>query len=258
MYKVLVVDDEKFVRQNVVNVVEWEKLNLEIVALAGNGQEALELIEQFNPNIIITDIKMPLINGIQLIKLVKAKFPKTYFIILSGYDDFQYMQEAIKLGVENYIRKPIEEDELKETLAHIIDKLSNDERTSYEHYMLKENTEYIESPNIDDSHVIDKVLTYINTRYNTDLVLSSVAKEFFINPCYLSSLFKSKTGINFSAYIENIRISKAEELLKLYNAEICEVAYKVGYMDPNYFSKVFKKKTGFSPSNYIKNIKMKD
>jgi len=522
MYKAVIVDDEKFVRQNIISIVDDVELNLEIVAQASNGRDALELIQQYNPNIVITDIKMPLINGIELIKLVKKKCPKTYFIILSGYDDFEYMKEAIKLGVEDYIRKPVQEDELKETLANIIAKLHNDERECIEEFILSKQNDnaslllnqlvhsniinpqiqsqftyeqfsifilnnvmnytkasekevvdhielklqqlisdnnlgsiksfifmdtyykdaviiiingaglnncvikqmvlcildylnitssldyackalspifnnsgkihefYLETlmllknniligsspiidsssfkmtdkefllfiyksidnitqaindkffsktttlikdifsdekkiyfsvdllesvimqigtvlkrliivyeinlsidirdtldalfftdfilrfknlselknyiikvatnifvvfPNIDDGNVIDKVLFYINTHYNSDLTLPNVAKEFFVNPSYLSSSFKSKIGINFSTYIENLRISNAEELIKLNITEICEVAYKVGYNDPNYFSKIFKKKTGFSPSNYIRNLK---
>lgn len=518
MYKVLVVDDEKFVRQNVVNSIEWDKLDLQIIAQAVNGQDALTKIEQYLPNIIITDIKMPLVDGIQLIKLVKPKYPNIYFIILSGYDDFIFTKEAIKLGVNNYIRKPIEEEELKETLVHIVQKIryeeslkddkamliKHSENTMYmvrnnllnqlvhkniltselqavlsgsqfaifilgyrlsenlnvseqmvlelfkkkltsilggetsksNQFLIFEDTHYnktisiiangnhlelhrieeilsnikldidpiifngaasqifddiwkikdiyqrtvhllkstllishpliinesmliqpnqdflefiyaslsrinqliedrkfnqinaaledvlsdknkayfsidlLESvvinigntlkkvialynldiktikldmiydsnfimkfqnlveinryfeniineifssfPYVNDTSIIDKVILYVTTHFNTELTLSGVAKEFYINPSYLSSAFKNKTGTNFSIYIEDLRVKHAIRLLSNSNMDIGEIANEVGYTDPNYFSKIFKKKTGESPSRYLK------
>lgn len=530
MYKVIIADDEKYVRQNILGSIDWSELGLEVAATVSNGQEALSKIEQYQPSIVITDIKMPLVDGIQLIKLAKAKYPNMFFVILSGYDDFVYTKEAIKLGVHNYIKKPVEEAELRETLLLILQQiqqqeslgseksvyinnnenaaymvrnnlmnqlvhknilapelqtlltrnqfvlyvlryktndrvhvseplvlellkkkiaeaftLGNDLRsastsmtmpTSSKQFILFEDTHYsntlsiivnddtldsatldklaasVES-GIDSIHlrgaaspvfhdiweikkhyqsvihllkstvllgepmllkqdmlhqpdkaflefiyssldrigksiedrsfsqvnatlenilndkncsrfsidllesvvihlgnmlkklaalynlsinrssveqifdrdfmlrfenlaelsnyfeqiinevfatfhclegtsIIEKILLYITTHYNAELSLSTIAKEFFINPSYLSTAFKHKTGTNFSTYVEELRIKQAIYLLNHTDLEIGAIANEVGYLDQNYFSKIFKKRTGESPSHYGK------
>jgi two-component system response regulator YesN len=110
-----------------MNRIDWDKLDLEIVAEAGDGQEAYELVKKFKPDILLVDVKMPLVNGIELIKMLKNEFPKIKYVILSGYDDFEYTKEAIKLGVANYIKKPIDEDELEQTLCSIKQQLKDEQ-----------------------------------------------------------------------------------------------------------------------------------
>lgn len=119
MYKVMVVDDEKLVRKSIINRIDWNKLGLEIAAEADNGRDACKLAEDINPDIVLVDNKMPLMNGIEFIKRVKANHEGTYFIIISGYDDFEYTKEAIKTGVTDYIKKPVDEHELEETLCQV-------------------------------------------------------------------------------------------------------------------------------------------
>ncbi len=121
MYRVMIVDDEKFVRKSIINRIEWEQRELFLAGEADNGADALELVGLVKPDIILVDIKMPIMNGIELIRKVKMGHPDIYFIILSGYDDFEYTKEAIKLGITNYIKKPIDENELNETLSLIVD-----------------------------------------------------------------------------------------------------------------------------------------
>ena len=124
MYKVMLVDDEKLILQGVLNIVDWDKLGLKITHMAQNGKEALEKYDEEPVDIIITDINMPVINGLELIKRIKEKNKKVKFIVLSGYDDFSYAKTAMKYGIENYILKPINEEELEEALIDINKKIA--------------------------------------------------------------------------------------------------------------------------------------
>ena len=125
MYRVIIVDDEKFVRKSIINQIEWDQRGLVLAGEANNGKDALDLVYLVKPDIILVDIKMPIMNGIELIRNVKKDYPDIYFIILSGYDDFEYTKEAIKLGITNYIKKPIDENELNETLSLIVNMIQH-------------------------------------------------------------------------------------------------------------------------------------
>ncbi|MEN8076652.1 response regulator transcription factor [Clostridioides difficile] len=123
MCKVMIVDDERLILEGVCNILEWDELGVEIVHLAKNGQDALDKFNDKAVDIVITDISMPKLNGIELIKAIKKINEKTKFIILSGYDDFKFAKQAISLGIENYILKPINEEELESTIKNTIEKI---------------------------------------------------------------------------------------------------------------------------------------
>ena len=115
MYKVMLADDENLILQGLENIIEWEELGLEIVNKASNGQEAIDKFKENPVDIVVTDINMPQVTGLELLKELKKINSDVKFIILSGYDDFSYAKKAIELGVENYILKPIDEEELEKT-----------------------------------------------------------------------------------------------------------------------------------------------
>lgn len=119
MTSVLIVDDEKYVRQSIINRIDWASLNCEIAGEADNGRVAMDLLSIRPVQIVITDIKMPLLDGIGLIREAKALYPHIFFIILSGFPDFQYAKTALQLGVKNFIEKPINIEELKGTIREI-------------------------------------------------------------------------------------------------------------------------------------------
>ncbi len=127
MYKVFIADDEPFILEGLRHILNWEEFGIEIIGTALNGAEALDALKKNSADILITDIKMPEMDGLQLIKIVRDTNPATKFIILSGYDDFEYLKESIKLGIENYILKPINSEELETTIKSTLDKISKDE-----------------------------------------------------------------------------------------------------------------------------------
>ncbi len=156
MYRVMIVDDEKFVRKSIINRIEWDQRELFLAGEADNGADALELVSLVKPDIILVDIRMPIMNGIELIRNVKRDHPEIFFIILSGYDDFEYTKEAIKLGITNYIKKPIDENELNETLSLIVNLIRHQ----------KENEEQFQ----DISRQIQKSKAIMHEKYLNNLL----------------------------------------------------------------------------------------
>lgn len=135
MRKVLIADDERKICQLIEKLVDWDALEMQVVAVAANGIEALERIREFHPDIVITDIRMPGYDGLDLIRLGKEEAPEAEFVIISGYRHFEYAQTAIRYGVSAYLLKPIKKDELTETLKKIgarfreqTEQLSQDEK----------------------------------------------------------------------------------------------------------------------------------
>lgn len=124
MYKVMLADDENLILQGLENIIEWDELGLEIVNKASNGQEAIDMYKETPVDIVLTDINMPHVTGFELLKELKKINSDIKFIILSGYDDFSYAKKAIELGVENYILKPIDEEELEKTLINTVNKIN--------------------------------------------------------------------------------------------------------------------------------------
>lgn len=124
MYKVLVADDEPHILNGMTQIINWEEYGMEIIT-ACNGIMVLEILESNRIDIIITDIKMPKLDGLQLIEQIKKSHPDMRFIVLSGYDDFEYLKKSIKLGIENYLLKPVNREELISTLKNITSKFES-------------------------------------------------------------------------------------------------------------------------------------
>lgn len=123
MYKVLIVDDERIIREGIRNSLDWESYGLSVCGIAENGLEAYEIIKKYNPNIVITDIKMPGMDGLELISKVHQELPGIVFIILSGYGEFEFANKAMKFGVKHYLLKPCDEDEILPVLQNVISEL---------------------------------------------------------------------------------------------------------------------------------------
>ncbi len=486
MYRILIVDDEKFIRRSICNRMQWEQFGIEVAGEAANGQEALELIGQLRPQIVLVDIRMPVMDGIAFISEAKRRYPQIYYIIMSAYNDFEYAKKAIQLGVEDYILKPVKISELEAVLGRIVHELNQKRLTSHllraeaggqeqpsflgeqievlafyvdcgeetgrrmeeamqealgktddkvilyhlENYsmgdcciflingnhlkeeigrnlveavwdclgdiegvaalseimekdrlrqavtsgirlltrklfyperkiltvrqradevkdkkhrqQLREKMNYLHRQNVAESmtqmengllHVVELLVNrensiwtiekfiveilillkkvsegavddedyfilfhgvqgrdyllryqtekelkcrleevirncfgmisqhededavtsirqYIRENYQSDLNAAQIARKFYLNASYLSTLFKEKTGMNMGAYIEGVRMEKAKEFLKDTEWPVTDIATRCGYSDSNYFTKVFKKYTGATPRQF--------
>ncbi len=248
MLKVFIVEDEKLVRQGLVYSVGWEKLNCVVVGEASNGLEALDLLEQIECDLIITDVKMPHLDGIGMIKELKKRGKEYAYIILTAFSSFEYAHSALKLGVTDYLLKPFEDEQLAQALSKTAQRLQEQKRISD-----TENSSRF-SFNAETGSVtkyVELAIKYIRTNYNaSDISIKSTAEALALSEGHLSRIFKKETNYTFMEYLTNYRVHIAINLLKEGTLKVYEIANQVGYIDTNYFSTVFKKHIGMTPSKF--------
>jgi two-component system, response regulator YesN len=198
MYKVLLVDDEPLILQGLKCIVKWEELNLEVAATASNGSEALSILQNQEIDILITDIRMQNVNGLELIKSIREQNKNIKCIVLSGYSEFNYVKEAAKLGIENYILKPVDKNELLSTLTTTVNKIENESTkvlVDQEGFNIIRNnilSRWI-SNDIEDNELYERAsLLDINIRFNEYMV--AIVKP--LNPPALQINHQSNHQIN--------------------------------------------------------------
>ena len=254
MLKVLVIDDETVVRRGIVLETDWAALDCEVVAEADNGLDGLAAIEKYRPDIVICDIRMPKMDGLDMLKALREKEDNTYVIFLSAYNDFSYAQQAIRYGAANYILKPYDDGDLEEAICEIRDKLvksqdkGRDEHSEdvLSHAALKKG---------DKSKIVADALDYISEHVaDSDISIRTIAEGIDISESHLSHIFKKETDYTVNAYITRYRMRLAMKLLQDRKHKVYEVAEMVGYRDIAYFSSIFKKITGVNPSEYQERV----
>lgn len=237
MYKMIIVDDEAEIRLGLKNYFPWNQIGFEVVYACSNGKQALEYIEKHPVDLVLTDIRMPAMDGIELAKELHRRKSSFYIIFLSGYKDFHYAKEALKYGVKDYIVKPGKFEEIQEVFAEA--KSNLDKAWNQSNMKQKKYTE----------NIIQTIEEYIKRNY-ADVRLEDIANILRMSPNYISSFYKEKTGENISNYVTKIRMEKAAELLADFHYKTYEISEKVGYYNPKNFSRVFKKYYGISPREY--------
>lgn len=236
--RVLLVDDEVMIREGFKQLFDWQAHDCEVVGEAGDGMEALTQIDTLRPDIVIMDINIPIMNGLKVIQLSRIKHPNTAFVIVSGYDDFSYCREALRLQITDYILKPVNYEEFGTCIDNL--KISLFER----------RVSSAAEPEKQEERAITGITRYLQEHLAEEISLSVLAEQFHLNPQYISQLFKSEIGVNFLVYLTNIRMEKAKKLLLSTALSIAEVAEQSGYGDYRVFTKVFKKSEGITPSQY--------
>jgi two-component system response regulator YesN len=336
MLSVFLVDDEYLIKRGLRKLIQWEELGFKICGEASDGEEALEFITADNTDVVITDLKMPAMDGLELAAMLKERFPGIKVIVLTGFDDFNYMQQSIRNSVFDYLLKPVNADLLTETLMKIKAQVENE---SYEYpFMLEtqlisqiqqlnekeifiiiddlfdkfqknkvpfhiakdicENmlvkinlildgtgcnlNDILGIGTVCDDHfrnarekneirdemvkilnsiiqhksrhgnrkITGEIKEYIENHLYEDINLTTIAAKFYLNPSYLSQLFKNETGENYVDFLMRVKIEKAKKLLKDKNLRIQEISELVGYTDSKYFGQLFKKQVGILPSEY--------
>lgn len=234
--RVLLVDDEIMIREGFKRLFDWDGHDCEVVGEAADGMEALTKIDSLQPDIAIMDINIPIMNGFKVIQLARIKHPDMAFVIVSGYDDFAYCREALRLQITDYILKPVNYEEF----GTCIDNLKI---TLFRRRPVRPEEQQEERP-------IQAIARYLQEHLAEDVSLSVLAEEFHMSAQYISQLFKSEIGVNFLAYLTNIRMERAKNLLLSTPLSIAEVSEQAGYGDYRVFTKAFKKSEGITPSQY--------
>lgn len=250
MFKVVVVDDENVVRNGIVLETDWESLDCEVVAEATNGEEGLIAIEKYHPDVVISDIRMPKMSGLEMLKQLREKNDDTYVIFLSAYNEFHYAQEAIRYAACDYLLKPFEDGDLEAAIAKVKEKIkvrleSGDDKHEEDvlsHSALQKG---------DKSKYVADALDYIAEHFgDPDINIRTIAESIDISESHLSHIFRKETDYTVNAYITRYRMRTAMKLLKTHKHKVYEVAEMVGYRDIAYFSTTFKKVIGVNPSEY--------
>lgn len=240
MKRVVIVEDEELVRRGIALTVDWQSVDCTVAGEAANGEEGLEVIRRERPDLIVTDIKMPRLDGIEMLRQLRSEGNTAAVILLTAYSDFAYAQSAVKLGAADYLLKPFHDGELEEAVRRL--ELGEGKDPAG-----------VELPTGGKSKYVMEVLRYVSGHYaEPDLGISQVAADLGISEGHLSHVFKKETGRTLGSYIADYRIQKAKELLRDCRSKVYEVAEQVGYRDITYFSAAFKRAVGVSPSEFQK------
>lgn len=243
-FGVVVAEDEILIQQNIIKKIENSDTGFTVVGKAQTGIQALELINEYNPYLLVTDIRMPVMSGLELIEKAKETHPDLDTIVVSGYSDFEYAQQAIHLQVREYLLKPVDPDKLKEVLLTLATR-----------YCLQKNelekTFSSEMSARSPKEIADLLKEYLTTEYASEMNLNLIAENLNYSPSYLTKIFLQYHHMAPTKYLITLRMQKAKELMdRNPDYPISAIGEAVGYPDPGYFSRVFKKYEGLSPQKY--------
>lgn len=245
MYHVFLADDEPWAIMALKSLISWSSYGFAVSGEAEDGKQALERIERIQPDLIISDIRMPGMDGLALLQTIRENNWKAQVLLVSGYTDFEYAQKALLYGCIGYLVKPVEEEELVKYLEKakaLLDEKNNPDADSAEGGYQSENV------------LVQNMVKFIQEHFPEGISLQMLAGEFGMSESYISNLIKKKTGKGFGEHLVEVRIRKAQEYLRTTNDSIETIAARVGYPDYFYFTKVYKKATGISPAAYRRQL----
>ena len=238
MYRVVLIDDEPLITEGLRKIVSWDKYHCEVVGTAEDAASGSRLIRSLQPHILFTDIRMPGDDGLTMLAGLRSEFPEMQVAVLTGYRDFNYAQEAIRLGVTRFLLKPSRMDEIHEALEAMTARLSDGK------------TEEAADCENAGSFLINQATAYMQKHYAEKLTLQEVADACYVSQWHLSKLMNRHTGKSFYDILNSLRIRAAKELLKDPGLRISDIGEMVGYADTAHFAKVFKKTVGMSANEY--------
>lgn len=238
--RVIVVDDEPKLRRGIERLIQADGKEWEITGSFGSGKQCIDIINSMNLSfdVVFTDVRMPVMDGLTMLKELKKRTNTDFFaVIVSGYNDFSYVQTALREGAVDYLVKPIDRIELKKRLSKIKEDIQ------------KKRAEAIH-PEEDLAGPIQTARQWIDGHLSEPITIEKISSLVYMNPTYFSEFFKQHTGETVLDYVTRRRMEKARTLLFASPMKIYEIASAVGYADTKYFSKLFKKHYGELPSKY--------
>jgi YesN/AraC family two-component response regulator len=243
-YTVVVAEDEEIILNNIIKKIEQSGMGFKVVGKAVTGRQALSLIESESPDVLFTDIRMPVMDGLELIESVYLRYPYVKKVIISGYAEFDYAKRAIEFEVQDYLLKPFDMEKMLSVLAKIRIELESEADALKRSFNIPAGQK---SP----EEVAKLLQEYIKENFATDINFNVIADSLNYSPSYLSKLFSHYFGESPSKYLMDLRINRAKYLLKNYkNLSVKQIGEAVGYSDQCYFSRIFKNITGVNPLNY--------
>lgn len=253
MLKVLLVDDEAPILNNLNKVLPWQEMGMEVAGMARSGMEALRIAEEEAPDLVLCDIRMPVMDGLTFVGKLREMGLESEVLLLSGYQEFDYAREAIRLGVKEYICKPIHYEELGNKVRNIGAQIRS---RQYKDKLYNSVPLFQELPADEDTsrktpeQLMNQAAKYISERLHYDLGIEEVAGRIGISSSYFCLLFKNRFAMTFVEYVTQQRIEAAKVMLAGTDKSITAISAGVGYQERRYFTKVFQKQTGMTPKEY--------
>ncbi len=234
--RVVLIDDEAIIVEGLQKVVKWDKYGCEVAGTAYDARKGAQLIREVRPDILFTDICMPGQNGLAMLAGLRSEFPEMQVTVLTGYRDFSYAQEAIRLGVTRFLLKPSKMSEIDEAMNAMTEKIGRKDVSSVD-----QNT---------GSFIVNQAVAYMDKHYTEKISLQDVAEICYVSQWHLSKLLNKYAGQSFYDILNGIRVNAAKELLRDPSLRIGDIGLMVGYTDTAHFAKIFKKVTGTSANEF--------
>jgi two-component system response regulator YesN len=244
MYKVVLIDDEAIIVEGLKKVVDWQGYGCQVVDTAFSAAGGSTAIRTHAPDIIFTDIKMPDTDGMTMLAGLRSEFPDMQITVLTGYRDFEYAQEAIRLGVTRLLLKPSRMDEINEAMRTMLANLEKAADSA------RQETVLVDEQRCANSFIVRQALAYIEEHHAGKFTLQEIADHCYVSQWHLSKLLNKHTDRSFYDLLNAARIREAKKLLEDPRLKISDICERVGYADIGHFSRVFKKLEGVSANEY--------
>ncbi|MBQ8161116.1 MAG: response regulator [Clostridia bacterium] len=245
MYRVVLIDDERLIVRGLSSVVPWRDIGCEVVGTAYDGVSGMALIRELKPDMVLTDIRMPNMDGLTMLAALRSEFPRMQMTVLTAYRDFDYAREALHLGVCRYLLKPSDMKELTEAIRLMVSRLD----------ALPPQDEEAPGTNPAGNYIVQLALDYMRQHAaEPHLSLNDVAEHVYVSQWHLSKLLNRETRQSFFDLLGSMRVELAKQLLTDPTLRVHEVAERTGYADVAHFSKSFKKFTGYTPGEFRKGL----
>ena len=250
MLKLLIVDDEPTIRRGIRESIDWESQGVRIVGEAENGQRAMELVRELSPDIVLVDIVMPRKDGLSFCDECRREHPRIRLVIVSGHDDFSLAQKAIRIGVDDFLLKPVGAEQLTEAVAKVGRSLMKQEFSDIKDRLMRTLVAPPTAGNGSARRILATVLDFIESRYLSELDLPSAGQAAGVTPNHLCKVIRSCCDMTFIDIVNRYRVEVAEIYLRAGNMKLYDVADRSGFSDSHYFARVFKKVTGLTPGEF--------
>ena len=248
--KLLVAEDELIERKVLCKTLQKYLGDLIVLFEAKNGREALEIFRQKSPQVAILDIEMPGASGLEVARRIRETDKNCGILFLTGYDKFAYAKQAISVRALDYLLKPYNEQELVFAVEEAIRQVSTQVSRPVPPVPPVPAQPEEESGDIRTAIIRSEISAFIEEHYREDISMQDAAAALRYSDAYFCKLFKQCFKVNFSAYLNEYRVRKAQQLIRDPRLSLREISTACGYSDANYFTRVFKRLTGQTPSEY--------
>lgn len=263
MYRMMIVDDEKWQREGLCEYLDWSSLGVALSGAAANGAQGVDLAKSVRPHIVLTDIVMPLMNGLDMSREIRRLFPEVRIVLLSGHDDFQFAKEAFSFAASEYLLKPVRRNELEQAIRRLVAALDDEDKKRAEtSALIQAGHTCLNRQDRQDQDVgrtgevpasdpmVAHIRELVSRQFARSLDLGSVSKVVNLSPYYVGELFRRHEGIGFQQYLTEYRLEQARQQIVATNHQVSDIAKSVGMKNRSYFCKLFKERFGVSPGEY--------